>query len=144
MSMTLQVTLALLLQSAMAHSGAELAHAPAVRGIFAHLLLQPQRVEHAAFIVRTASGGFTFVEWPASDDENCVRWSGDYPRGTVAIAHTHPRWLPMPSKIDVRSAAAAHVPIYVITQTRVTKTDGATVTVVIDGESMQTVPRSGT
>ena len=140
--MPLQVVLLLVLQSAAAHAGdLEIAADPGVRGIFAFLLEQPGRGEHAAFIVRTPCGGFTFVKWPASDDEDSMRWSGGYPSGTVAIAHTHPNWLPMPSSVDIHSAANAHVPIYVITRMHVTKTDGASVTIVLDSKSTQTLLR---
>lgn len=129
--MLLQVVLLMVLQSAAAHMGdVEIAADPGVRGIFAYLLEQPRRSEHAAFIVRTECGGFTFVMWPESVDENSVRWSGGYPHGTVAIVHTHPNWLPMPSRIDIRSAASARVPIYVVTSSRITKTDGSSVQVI--------------
>jgi len=133
--MLTHVVMVMLLQSAVSHaSHDEIAVDQGVRGIFLFLLQTTHRDERAAFIIRTSCGGFTFVSWPASDDANSVAWRGAYPAGTVAIVHTHPNWLPMPSRIDIRSAAAAHLPIYVITTRRITKTDGVTAKVVLDGE----------
>jgi hypothetical protein len=90
--------------------------------------------EQAAFVVRNSAGEVSFVEWPPSGEANSARWEGAYPPGTIAIVHTHPNWLPMPSRIDVSAASRVHVPIYVITRTRITKTDGAQPRVVADGD----------
>ena len=89
--------------------------------------------EQASFIVRTPSGALTFVRWPATDEPNVQRYRG-VPRGTVAIAHTHPNWLPMPSAIDRGTAMSVHVPVYVVTRTKITLTDGRETRVVVDGE----------
>jgi len=130
--MLTHVMVVMLLQSAVTHD--EIAADLSVRGIFLFLLQTTHHDERAAFIIRTPCGGFTFVSWPMSDDANSVAWRGAYPPGTVAIVHTHPNWLPMPSRVDMRSAAAAHLPIYVITQRHVTKTDGVASKIVLDGE----------
>ena len=132
--MLTQVLMILALHAALHRGSSEIADQPSVRGIFDFLLRQSTRDERAAFIVRTPRGGFTFVSWPASDDANSVQWRGACPRGTVAIAHTHPNWLPMPSRIDIRSAAAAHLPIYVVTRTGISKTDGTSACVVVKGD----------
>jgi proteasome lid subunit RPN8/RPN11 len=137
--MLTNVMLMMLLQSAVSRaSHDEIAADLSVRGIFLFLLQTAHRDERAAFIIRTPCGGFTFVSWPMSDDANSVTWRGAYPRGAVAIVHTHPNWLPMPSRIDMQSAVAAHLPIYVITQRHVTKTDGVTSKVVLEGEWVPT------
>jgi len=89
--------------------------------------------EQASFIVRTPSGALTFVRWPAPEEANVQRYRG-VPRGTVAIAHTHPNWLPLPSAIDRGTAMSTHVPVYVVTKTKITLTDGRKTRVVVDGE----------
>jgi hypothetical protein len=111
---------------------------PAVRSMCWELLRSARMGfasdEHAAFIVRSDSGGFICVVWPASDAVDSARWEGAYPRGTVAIVHTHRNWLPMPSRIDINAAAHAHVPVYVITRKHITKTDGTAPQVIVDGD----------
>lgn len=140
--MLTQIIVVMLLQSAVSRdSQGEIAVEPSVRGIFFFLLQSSHRDERAAFIIRTPSGGFSFIAWPASDDANGVQWRGAYPRGTVAIVHTHPSWLPMPSRIDVRSAAESHLPIYVITSHRISKTDGVNAVVVAEDEWKPTLGR---
>ena len=80
--------------------------------------------EEAAFIVRSASGNFYSIEWPSDGQLDSARWSGAFPEGTVAIAHTHPTHLPDPSTIDITVARNVHVPVYVVTHARITRTDG--------------------
>jgi hypothetical protein len=89
--------------------------------------------EQASFIVRTPSGALTFVLWPAPEEANVQRYRG-VPRGTVAIAHTHPNGLPLRSAIDRGTAMSTHVPVYVVTKTKITLTDGRKTRVVVDGE----------
>lgn len=90
--------------------------------------------EHAAFVVRSDSGSLYFVEWPSNGMIDSARWDGPLPRGAVAIIHTHPNWLPMPSALDARTAARAHLPVYVITRLQITRTDGASPQVVVEGD----------
>jgi proteasome lid subunit RPN8/RPN11 len=80
--------------------------------------------EEAAFIVRSASGNFYSIEWPSSGALDSAQWEGAFPDGTVAIIHTHPTHMPMPSNIDITVARGSHVPVYVVTPERITKTDG--------------------
>jgi proteasome lid subunit RPN8/RPN11 len=80
--------------------------------------------EEAAFIVRSASGNFYAIEWPSNGALDSARWEGAFPDGTVAIAHTHPTQLPMPSNIDINVARGTHVPVYVVTPETITRTDG--------------------
>ncbi|HEX7138554.1 MAG TPA: Mov34/MPN/PAD-1 family protein [Vicinamibacterales bacterium] len=89
--------------------------------------------EQASFIIRMPCGKLTFVRWPAPEEANVQRYRG-IPRGTVAIAHTHPNWLPMPSAIDRGTAKTAHVPVYVVTRSMITLTDGRRTRVIVDGE----------
>jgi proteasome lid subunit RPN8/RPN11 len=80
--------------------------------------------EGAAFIVRSTTGNFYSIEWPSAGALDSARWTGVIPAGTVAIAHTHPTHLPMPSNIDIVTAREVHVPVYVVTPAKITKTDG--------------------
>lgn len=88
--------------------------------------------EEAAFIVRGASGNFYSIEWPSNGALDSARWEGAFPPGTVAIAHTHPTHLPMPSNIDITVARDVHVPVYVVTPARITRTDGGEPVVVAE------------
>ncbi len=92
------------------------------------------RIEHAAFVVRSASGSLSLVSWETSGQPDCARWDGPFPNGTVAIVHTHPNWLPLPSGIDVRTAARTRVPVYVLTSGRISKTNGVSIEIVASGE----------
>jgi len=121
-----------------AMSPSELTDRHDVRGIFWHVLGHAHygfdADEVAVFIVRNDNGGYSFVSWPSAGEPNCGRWFGAFPRGTVAIAHTHLNYLPLPSSVDMTTASRCGVPVYVITRTRVTRTDGVATHTVIDGE----------
>lgn len=80
--------------------------------------------EAAAFVVMTPDG-VRLVPWPRSIDAHGARWRGAFPRGTIAIAHTHPNRDTDPSRIDRRTAKRLRLPVYVITHSRITVTDGA-------------------
>ena len=88
--------------------------------------------EEAAFIVRGPHGNFYSIEWPSNGALDSARWEGTFPPGTVAIAHTHPTHLPMPSNIDITVARDVHVPVYVVTPAKITRTDGGEPVVVAE------------
>lgn len=115
----------------------DLAHDPAVRGMFWQLISQARsgfsHEEEAAFVVQSPDG-YRCVAWPDSDNIDSARWEGPLPHGVIAIIHTHPNWLSSPSSIDKRTARVAHLPVYVITRTRITKTDGQGMQTVISGD----------
>jgi hypothetical protein len=71
--------------------------------------------ERAAFLVREANGGYGCVGWPFAGGFHTQHFDGSAPDGTVAIVHTHPRRLPMPSRGDALTAIEFSVPIFVIT-----------------------------
>jgi Prokaryotic homologs of the JAB domain len=131
------LTLMMLAAAAWGSRTADLAEEPGVRQGFRELLMRGRRGmsrdEHAAFVVRGADGGFGFVEWPDGDQPDSARWEGAYPPRTVAIAHTHPNWLPEPSRLDAAVARRTRLPVYVITRGRVSKTDGEATEVVTEG-----------
>ena len=79
-------------------------------------------MEKAAFLVQDAAGNVTAVEWPSSGLPDTVMWVGPIPENAIAIAHTHPDWCPRPSTVDVRTARAARMPVYVVTKTQVWQT----------------------
>jgi proteasome lid subunit RPN8/RPN11 len=72
--------------------------------------------EVAAFLVQDASGSIASVKWPHSGAARSERYDGVIPAGTVAIAHTHPTYAPLPSRGDVGQAMRIGLPIYVITR----------------------------
>jgi len=113
-------------------------HEPAIRSMCWSLLGKARfgfaREEQAAFVVRGDDGRFSLVEWPSNGLADCAGWQGALPRGAVGIVHTHPNWLPMPSRIDVQTASRARMPVYVITRERITRTDGSDAHVVLEGE----------
>jgi len=118
-------------------SGDLATHADA-RRIFWQLLEQGRygfsSVEHAAFLVRDANGAIRDVPWADAGEPNVGRWSGAFPANVIAIVHTHPNWLPVPSNIDAKTAMRTKLPVYVITRAHITKTANGSTTMVIDGD----------
>jgi hypothetical protein len=116
----------------------EIAADPAALRIFWGLLERSRfgfsRLEEAAFIVRGANGSVSAVPWPQAGEPNVGRWAGAFPANTIAIVHTHPNWLPMPSDIDAHTATRTRTQVYVITRSRISKTDGRSTTLLINGE----------
>jgi proteasome lid subunit RPN8/RPN11 len=92
------------------------------------------RREEAVFIVRGAEGELSFVRWPSPELPQQARWVGALPRGAVAIAHTHRNWIPEPSDTDIHTARRSGLPVYVVTRTRITRTDGRETRTVVAGE----------
>jgi len=82
------------------------------------------RIEVAGFVVRLPSGTYAIVRWPEAEVTDEARWEGAWPPGTVAIVHTHPNWMPEPSRVDRATAASHGVPVYVVTNGGITRTDG--------------------
>lgn len=88
--------------------------------------------EHGAFVVRTSEGLLYFVAWPPSGEKDVLRWHGEFPKGTIAILHTHPAWQRDASELDMRTARRARIPVYVITIFNISKTTGEGSEVVLD------------
>ncbi len=113
-------------------------HDPAVRGVMSSLLRDARygcsREEQAAFLIRNRGGATFFLRWTAGGELNRAEWHGPIPVGTVAIVHTHPNWLPNPSNRDARTAREAAVPVYVITRTRIARTDGEKTSIIATGD----------
>ncbi|HEX7677088.1 MAG TPA: hypothetical protein VF713_03115 [Thermoanaerobaculia bacterium] len=89
--------------------------------------------EQGAFVVRT-QGILYFVVWPPGAEKDMLRWYGRFPDGTIAIVHTHPPWIPQASNLDLNAARGAHIPVYVLTPFRISKTAGGPSEVVIEGD----------
>ncbi len=89
--------------------------------------------EQGAFVVRT-QGMLYFVVWPPSAEKDMLRWYGRFPDGTIAIVHTHPPWMPQASKLDLNAARRAHIPIYVLTPFKISKTAGGPSEVVMEAD----------
>ena len=106
----------------------ELAHVPDVRDAFWRLMVDARygfaETEEAMFIVRDRDGRLSFVRWSSLHMPHQARWTARLPRGVVAIAHTHPNWMPEPSRTDIGTAISTKLAVYVITRTRVMKTSG--------------------
>lgn len=104
----------------------------AVRQICASLISSAGPSSHdeaAAFIVER--GGHVFpVMWKRSGSLDSAQWDGPIPLGTVAIFHTHPGWLPVPSSVDGETAMRTRLPVYVVTPNRIMKTLGQRIEVV--------------
>jgi hypothetical protein len=116
----------------------ELAYQHDVRAAMWQLMQETRygfaETEEALFVVRDADGHLSFVRWGSLGLPHQSRWTRSIPRGAVAIAHTHPNWLPEPSRTDVRTARASGLAVYVVTRTRITRTDGAEAITVVKGE----------
>ena len=116
----------------------ELAHDPAVRAAMWQLMQDTRygfaETEEAVFIVRERDGRLSFVRWSSTQVPHQARWEGPWPRGVVAIAHTHPNWLAQPSELDRHVARRSNVPVYVVTRTRIVKTSGGETQMVVKGD----------
>ncbi|MEA2339432.1 MAG: hypothetical protein QOE82_3439 [Thermoanaerobaculia bacterium] len=112
-------------------------HDPVVHGVLADLLRNAHygtaSTEEAAFLIRNSSGATFFMRWPPNGELNMATWSGPLPAGTVAILHTHPAYLPLPSNRDARVARATSIPVYVVTLNRIMRTDGGAPITVANG-----------
>jgi JAB domain-containing protein similar to deubiquitination enzymes len=93
-----------------------------------------RHTEQAAFVVATGGGRLALVRWPDAGEPDTVRWYGRFPAGVMAIVHTHPNWQPLPSNIDIRTAQQAHLPVYVVTATEISKTAGGPAEIVLNGD----------
>jgi proteasome lid subunit RPN8/RPN11 len=89
--------------------------------------------EHAAFLVRKDGGELEMVPWPVGESHR-ADYRGSLPAGTIAIIHTHPKFVPNPSNVDEALARRLGVPVYVLTRTGVTRTDGSRIELVARGD----------
>lgn len=92
------------------------------------------KMEEAAFVIRNEDGELGIVRWPSAGVPNEARWRGSFPKGTVAIAHTHPNGFPEPSRADERTARLRKVPVYVLTRLKITKTTGGRSITILKGD----------
>ena len=115
----------------------ELAHDPFARAAFWDLLEDARygfaETEEAMFIVRNADGTLGFIRWASSRMLHQAQWSAPIPNGVIAIAHTHPNRLPMPSLGDIRTALHSNIPVYVLTRDRIMKTIAGNTIAVVKG-----------
>jgi proteasome lid subunit RPN8/RPN11 len=61
-------------------------------------------------------------------------YRGRIPDRTLAIIHTHPNARPNPSPDDIATAQKLGMPVYVVTRSMVTRTDGWRTTRVAQGD----------
>lgn len=87
--------------------------------------------EEAAFLIRLDDDAYALVVWPGSGDVDRGRWEGAVPPNTVAIVHTHPGWLPMPSAIDRATSRDSGLPVYVVTSGGISRAACGEVSVVL-------------
>ena len=71
--------------------------------------------EHAAFIARDGDGSLRLIEWPWTHGFRSTEWRGPLPPNVVAIIHTHPKQIPLPSDRDVRTAMRLKIPVFALT-----------------------------
>lgn len=138
MRVTAMFAALLLLDAGLDAHTTDLAFDPAVRKAFLMMMKDTRfgfsHMEEAAFVVQNADGDLSMVAWPPSGEPDSARWFGRFPDGTVAIAHTHPNYMPLPSKVDAVTARKSHVPVYVVTPFAIAKTYGGAPEVVVRGE----------
>ena len=91
--------------------------------IFDAILLRGMRLpinqEAASFLVRGSDCVVREVPWPKPTKTREATYYGAPPPGTIAIAHTHPDSLPLPSPQDVALAKDSGFDVYVVTRGRV-------------------------
>ena len=71
--------------------------------------------ERAAFVIEDQEGTIRCVDWRDQHEFKMASWSGPFPPGTVAIAHTHPYWSPDASPDDQLQAVRRNLPIFILT-----------------------------
>ena len=71
--------------------------------------------ERAAFVVRDADGSLRLIEWPSTHRYRSTAWRGPRPPNVVAIIHTHPKRMPLPSDDDIRTAKRLNMPVMALT-----------------------------
>jgi proteasome lid subunit RPN8/RPN11 len=79
--------------------------------------------EQAAFVVRKPDGELSMIDWPSGHFFRRASWSGPVPPGTIAIIHTHPIRMPLPSQIDRMEATRTGLPIYAVTRVSLCSAD---------------------
>ena len=99
--------------------------------------------EHAAFIVREADEAQHFVAWPYHHQLFEATYAGAVPARTVAIIHTHPNSLPLPSVGDAQLALRTRLSVYVVTRQMITRTTGHRTEIVWLGDWNPGQPRTG-
>lgn len=91
------------------------------------------KFEHAAFIVRDPSGAERFAYWPFRHQASEATYDQAIPDNAIAIIHTHPNPVPLPSDHDIHLAGRLHLPVYVVTRTMIARTDGQRVEILYSG-----------
>lgn len=107
--------------------GAPANHAVAgiLRTLAGKAALKTDEMEVAIFIVREPDGDFTCRLWPHTASRRSEHYKGSIPTGTVAIGHTHPYYMPLPSGGDVAESTRIGLPIYVVSRWEVNVVDPA-------------------
>jgi hypothetical protein len=72
--------------------------------------------EQAAFIIQHADGSLSTMDWPSGHSFRKASWNGPVPPGAIAIIHTHPLRMPLPSQIDRTEATRTGLTIYAVTR----------------------------
>ena len=75
-----------------------------------------EELEVAAFIVRGEDGTLALRSWPDQRRFRTAQWSGPLPPGAIAIIHSHPPMMPLPSAMDRREAERLQIPIYAVSR----------------------------
>jgi hypothetical protein len=70
--------------------------------------------ERGAFLVQEEDGGIRCVLWPFTGEFHRISHAARIPRGTIAIAHTHPRCCREASGHDQREAVRLGIPIIAV------------------------------
>jgi hypothetical protein len=108
-------------------SADEIASSPQIIAMFAEILRNGSYglsdYESAAFVLRNGDGSFGCMAWPETQRFRETRYPGERPRGVVAIVHTHPLRMPLPSLNDRWCAKHFNIPIYAISRLSIYKAD---------------------
>ncbi len=91
---------------------------PALLGLAHEMVAQiapDDDLERAAFVIR-AGDSFELLHWPYQARKRTAQWLDPMPENVVAVIHTHPRRIPLPSAQDVKSARTLGLPFYVVSR----------------------------
>jgi len=82
-----------------------------------------EELEVAAFIMRSDDGTLSLRSWPNQRRFRTAQWSGPLPPAAIAIIHSHPVTMPLPSTMDRREAERLRIPIYAVSRGSLCKAD---------------------
>lgn len=87
-----------------------------LRDLEGRAALKTDDLEVAAFIIADDDGGLVCRMWPHTANRASEHYDGAIPKGTIAVAHSHPYRMPQPSRNDIDLAQRLKIRVYVVSR----------------------------